>query len=333
MPTFRVATWNVENLFRPKPGDPASDHQAFQDKLNLLAGVITAIAPDVIALQEIGGEEPLHDLQQALGGAFPHRAISAFPDPRGIRVAFLSQLAIEQQTDIVDFPQGPALTIRDLNADGSTRPVIRMGRGALRIRVTKAGRTTHILTTHLKSKLLTYPTTGQNPRFNPRDEDERAQIAGIALLKRTAEAVTLRMWANSLLEGNVGEALIVLGDLNDVPEAQTSLIFPGPSGSEIGTGGFDRPDKGDDARLFNVAPLIPEARRYSRIHFGRKELLDQILASEEWFPVGPGNKRALPVADSVVDFEASLPSVTDNPNERASEVAPDHAPVVANFTL
>lgn len=118
-----------------------------------------------------------------------------------------------------------------------------------------------------------------------------------------------------------------------MPEAQTSLIFTGPPGSEIGTLGFDRPDKGDDARLFNLAPLISHERRFSRIERGRPELLDQILASVECFPDGQDGKRRLPEADSHVGFRDRLPSVGDDPGERAADTAPDHAPVTATFEL
>ena len=38
-----------------------------------------------------------------------------------------------------------------------------------------------------------------------------------ALERRTAEAVTLRLWANGLLEGADAFPLLLLGDLNDVP--------------------------------------------------------------------------------------------------------------------
>jgi hypothetical protein len=127
--------------------------------------------------------------------------------------------------------------------------------------------------------------------------------------------------------------VLLLGDFNDVPEAQTSLILNGPTGSEIGTDGFNRPDQGDDVRLFNLAPAIAQDRRFSRVHRGRKELLDQIFASEEFFPVGQNNRRRLPEVDSHIDFESQLPSVGDNPSERVGEIAPDHAPVTANFEL
>ncbi len=174
---------------------------------------------------------------------------------------------------------------------------------------------------------------GPEYAFSPRDENERAQVAGIALMRRTAEAVTLRLKANELLEQNDPVPLIVLGDLNDVPEAQTSLILCGPPGSEIGTLGFDRDDRGDVARLWNLANAIDPDRRYSRVHRGRGELLDQIFASIAFFPDGQDNKPTVPAVDSFVDFVAQIPSVSENPNERNEEIAPDHAPVHAEFQL
>jgi endonuclease/exonuclease/phosphatase family metal-dependent hydrolase len=296
-------------------------------------GVIENLEPDAVALQEVGGEVELADLQDALGGAYPHRAASGFPDGRGIRVAFLSKHPIEEQEDIVDFPEGPALDMHDLTADGGTEPVDRMGRGGLRVRVAKEGLAIDLVACHLKSKLLSFRRPGGRTSFVPRDEDERAQVAGIALMKRTAEAVTLRVRANGLLGDDGGVPLLVLGDLNDVPEAQTSLLLTGPPGSEIGTPGFERPDAGDDARLFNLAPLIPQERRFSRVERGRPELLDQILASVECFPSGEDGDRRLPKADSYVDFRERLPSVTDDPAGREDDVAPDHAPVIARFEL
>jgi len=138
MSSFTVMTWNVENLFRPGETDAAADPVAFSQKLTLIANTIKKAAPDVLALQEVGGKEPLFDLQQELvsvGAPYPHRALSSFPDGRGIRVAFLSKLAIVDQSEMVDFPGGPALDIHDLDANGVSVPVIRMSRGALRIRM------------------------------------------------------------------------------------------------------------------------------------------------------------------------------------------------------
>jgi endonuclease/exonuclease/phosphatase family metal-dependent hydrolase len=331
MTRFAVMTWNVENLFPPSD---AASQQRYQDKLALLAAVIGRLDPDVVALQEIGGPEPLNDLQRTMG-THPHAAISAFADGRGIRVAFLSKLALVAEPDhIVEFPSGPALEVRTYTDDGcGTEPVRRMGRGGLHIRLKTSDRIVDIITAHLKSKLLTFPRPGPDS-FSPRDEAQRAQVAGVALLRRTAEAVTLRLAANRLLENNETTALVLLGDFNDVPEAQTSLILTGPPGSQIGTSGFERPDKGDDARLFNLVYTIEDPdQRYSRIHNGQREMLDQIFASEEMLPRGADGKRRLPLVKSHIDFAQGLPSVSEDPRPRASQIAPDHAPVTANFEL
>jgi endonuclease/exonuclease/phosphatase family metal-dependent hydrolase len=330
---FSAMTWNVENLFRP-PSDAAAEvRDRYKRKLLLLKRVIEGASPDVVGLQEVGGDDALADLQEALGGRYPHRAASNAPDRRGIRVAFLSKLPIAARTDVVEFPPGPALDVKELDGNGAAVPVKRMGRGALGIRVTTCGTAIELVAAHLKSKLLTFPRPRGESSFQPRDEAERAQVAGIALLRRTAEAVTLRLRANALLAGDAPPPLVLLGDFNDVPEAQSSLILTGPPGSEIGTAGFSREDKGDRWRLFNLGARIDEARRYSRVFRGRRELIDHVYVSQALLPRGADGKRVLPEVDSLVDFAGSLASISEDPGERVKEVAPDHAPVIARFDL
>ncbi len=333
MTTFRAMTWNVENLFMPKTGASLEVQTQYAFKLNLIANVISEFQPDVIGLQEVGGEEPLLDLQVALGGAYPNRIVSAFPDGRGIRVAYLTNLEVSKVEDIADFSPGPATQVYNITNDGQPKPINRLGRGALLIRVEKDDLSIYLVNAHLKSKLLTFKTDTGRTSFSPKDEDQRAQVAGVALHRRAAEAITLRMRINQLIENKAGQPLLLMGDFNDVPDAQTSLLLTGPSGSQLGTQGFNRPDQGDDARLFNLAYLIPEERRFSRVHHGRKELLDQFFASEEFFPQDAEGNRALPVVDSLIDFSDRLSSITDNPNLRSDQIAPDHAPVVCTFNL
>ncbi|WP_228055461.1 endonuclease/exonuclease/phosphatase family protein [Gloeocapsopsis crepidinum] len=177
---------------------------------------------------------------------------------------------------------------------------------------------------------MTFSSSTGRARFNPKDENERAQVAGLALLRRTAESVALRVKANELLENNNEQGLIILGDLNDVPSAATTQILQGPSGSEIGMRGFEKTDKGDDTRLFNLAPLISEARRYSRIYRNNKELIDHIFVSQELLP---GQPRRLPKVDSHIDVMDALPSISDEPNLRRGKPGSDHSPITAVFEL
>jgi hypothetical protein len=139
------------------------------------------------------------------------------------------------------------------------KPLKALGRGALAFSV--------------KSKLLTYP----GGRFQPNDENQPARAGGFALLRRAAEAVAVRVWANDWLQANAGGRLIVVGDMNDGPDAATTQIVYGPPDQNL-----NRPDKGDPWRLVNLARFLPSPdTAFSRIYKRRGALIDHILASTE----------------------------------------------------
>ena len=318
-----VMTWNVENLFVPGQHADALPQVEFDAKLDLIGGTVQLLDPDVVAFQELG-TQALGALQVRLDPAYP-AAHESIPDPRTIRVGILSKHAFVNEDDLRDFP----VTVPNIfDEDGD--PIARMGRGAPHVEIQFQGINIHIISTHLKSKLLTFP----GGAFSTNNETLRAQIGAIALNKRTAEATTIRLAANQIMTDNPGDAVVLMGDFNDGPTAATSQLLLGPSGSEIGTIGFSRPDQGDAQRLFNTAPAIPEDRRFSRIHRGVGELLDQVLASEEMYPRASANgPRLEPISDSHVDFVDNLPSVGTNPNVRVGEITPDHSPVTATFQI
>ena len=313
---FKVMTWNVENLFKPGASGPPTE-AAYDAKLQGLAATINDEAPDALAVQEIGDPAALDDLVRRLQGAW-HSKVSTHPDQRHIRVAWLTRRAITEAEDILRFPDH----LRPVQVDDDGAALEVMGRGAVAITVmSDFGAPLRLVTAHLKSKLLTFP----GGRFQPRDEDERARFAAYALYRRAAEAATLRVWVMAALAG-AGEnrRLILTGDLNDTEQAATTQLLLGPSGSEIHTGGFDHPDQGDHQRLWNLAPLMPEGKNYSRIFEGRKELIDHILVS-----------AALVKPLSSISVEAvnapQLPSIGANPNARRAQPSSDHSPVVATF--
>jgi endonuclease/exonuclease/phosphatase family metal-dependent hydrolase len=310
-----VGTWNLENLFLPGAEAGPSDERQYEAKLAELAHVIGEIDPDVLAVQEVGDPEALEDLRGRLDGEW-HTETSEFPDERGIRVGFLSRRALRRVEDVREFPS----LLEPVQVDDEETKVHEMGRGALKVRVRAAGRAIDLVTCHLKSKLLSYP----GGRFSPRNEGERARYAAYALYLRAAEAVTLRALADELLDDQGRErAVILLGDFNDEPAAATTQIPLGPPGSEIGTLGFGRPDQGDGSRLWNLAPLIPAERRFSRVFQGRRELLDHILVS-----------RALVQRVEIADTgPGEPPSITENPTARRDDPVSDHLPVIARFRL
>jgi endonuclease/exonuclease/phosphatase family metal-dependent hydrolase len=339
-----VMSWNVENLFppgsftSPTAAAPVSQQQ-FDDKIRFLAEHILDIRPDVVALQEIGGATDddltaVVGLQDALQNNYPFRAVSGAPDGRRIKVAFLSRLELTQQEDVTDFPAGPFDSVQNHAGED---PFTRMSRGALHAEVEPSpGTRVRLVTLHLKSKLLTFPRSGGGSSFSTNDENLRAEAAGIALLLRTAEAVTVRTFLNREMEANQNLHAIVLGDFNDAPKAATSQIFLGPTDKDITTA-----DGRDHVRLYNLTDSVPlrgtETReflpveeRFTRLHEGAGEVLDQIMASRS-LVFRNGDFRVLEVRSFVNLIEGQ--SISDDPTERVGAAASDHAPVLARFDV
>ncbi|MEV5980291.1 endonuclease/exonuclease/phosphatase family protein [Streptomyces sp. NPDC052114] len=310
-----IGTWNLENLYRPGGRYGPKDKAAYEAKLASLARTLTALRPNVLAVQEVGDPAALEDLAGLLEGTW-HVTLSEHADDRGIRVGFLSSLPVSVVADEAAFPEpmGP------VQVDDTGRTTARAGRGVLAVTVSTRAYFFDAVVCHLKSKLLSYP----GGRFQPRDEGERARYGAYALYRRAAEATVVRALADRLLRGDGREHdVAVLGDLNDEAGAATTQLLLGPPGSEIGTPGYHQPDRGDAARLWNVAPLIPAEQRFSRIFAGRRELIDHVLVSRGLLDHVRSAGTGAPGAGA-----GALPSVPDgDPAVRRDAPGSDHAPV------
>lgn len=308
-----ITTWNLENFFRPGGEYGPRTQDVYEKKLAYLADRISTLAPDVVAVQEVGDPGALGDLAARLSGTW-RRALSSHPDRRGIRVGFLSRTQLTTVGEVTVLP-APLLPVQvgdaPTDTDGS------MGRGALHIRTTACGLVLDLVTAHLKSKLLTYP----GGRFSPRNEDERARYGAYALYRRTMEAATLRIYANRILQDGV-QNLVVLGDMNDTELAATTQIIYGPDGSQLGTPGFGRPDAGDASRLWNIAARIPYGHRFSRLHGGDRELIDHIMLSNSLV-------QNLSGADA---YTQDITTIGNTPASRRDATVPDHAPVTVRIS-
>lgn len=348
MATLTVMTWNVQNLFPVgHPEGPASRAE-YRARVRALAAVIDEVGPDVLALQEVGPVEVLVDLSDACAMDFDNRLVG-IPDARGIRVGLLSPRRLSNRRDVQALPPGVLpVQARDPRHDDPTTTdnealTATTGRGILSATVRAARRKVTIVTCHLKSKLITYPPL-RSPfgptRFAPRDEGERLRHAGYAVLRRTAEAMTCRSLLDQVLTPEGAEPgtgigtgrvtpVVLLGDLNDEPRAATTQIIQGPGGSEIdfrSGSGFQRSDRGDGYRMWNLSRLLPpDGPQATRVYRGRGELIDHVFASQTL--VNPDN---IPTVEVVA--ATPLPSMGDDPTVPVSAPT-DHAAVVATFTL
>ncbi|WGP06177.1 endonuclease/exonuclease/phosphatase family protein [Bacillus subtilis] len=311
----------MENLFTPVAGAGygPSEQGLFEEKIAELAATITGAGLDVVAVQEVGDEDAFTALIDALGSGWAGELSTRFATPHTIRNGILARLPIETVSEHEAIPD----ELQGVPVDDAGTALTAMGRGALHIRVAAAdGQEVDVVSVHLKSKLITYP----GGRFTPRDEAERARYAAYALYRRAAEAVAVRGLADELIAGEGDERhVVVAGDFNDEAQAATTQIVHGPAGSEIGTPGENRPDQGDAHRLFNLAPLIPEELRFSRVYRGRGELIDHLFVTNA--------TRQIVTDATTLTWGEPLASITDTPTTRRDSPYSDHALVVATLDL
>lgn len=313
-----VATWNIENFFSPGTEFGPATQAIFDRKVALLASTITSAGVDVVALQEVGDLGAFDALLAALGAGWTGQLSTFFEPSHAIRVGFATRVPVTATSEYADIP----LQLQGVPTDDAGAALTRMGRGALRVRVSVNGNDLDLVSVHLKSKLLSFP----GGRFQPHDEGERARYAAYALLRRAAEAAAVRYFANDLLDGHgTTQRLMVMGDFNDGVDAATTQIVNGPPGSEIGTGGEDQPDAGDGWRLLNLAPLIPPDRRFSRIYRGNRELIDHQFVSRAL--------RSSIQSVTTITGAVALPSIDDRATARKDAPISDHAMVVSQLDL
>lgn len=117
--TFRVASYNVENLFDMRHdgteyaeyipnGQSGWNHSMFETKTANIASVIKELDADIIALQEIESAHALEALNRALkqiGSGYPYWAI-ADSRPTTVKVALLSRFPIVKTFEILPEYEG-----------------------------------------------------------------------------------------------------------------------------------------------------------------------------------------------------------------------------------
>ncbi len=313
---FTIMTWNIENFFQPEP----SFQVAFDAKLDALTDAITAAQPDLLAVQEVGDEAAFEALRGRLGAGWSGALSTHFEARHTIRVGWLSPGQLTDVAEVIDLPAG--LSPVKVDDDGTT--MTQLGRGALAVTCTTPGGVpVRALTVHLKSKLLSFP----GGRFDTKDEDERARYGVYALNRRAAEAAAVRDWATASLAADwQGKPLLVCGDLNDTLDAATTQLLFGPPGSQFGTDGFARPDRGDAQRLWDAGYWMTPPNNWSRMFAGRPELIDHLLLSHAL----TGRLHDAATVPLDVPNIGVQPQVTPR---AAGKPPSDHRPVLVHFDL
>ncbi len=244
---FRIATYNVYNLFgdepdvhASRPGQPASKEQQMA-----LGAMIRDLDADAIAFQEVQNEKVLADLfRRYVNPALRRRGEEQFTtfvcipalDPRGINVALATRLAVRATITFHDYEFGAI----------EERPT-RFSRDLLGVEVfvTPTYRFLFFVA-HLKSK-IGGPTAERRREIQAHEIRELFEQAGV-------------LGGSPYIEHD----LILAGDMNDDPDTKTIEILRGEA---------EQPPLRDVLEDLDPNFTFPTHKRY------KKTRLDFIFAS------------------------------------------------------
>jgi len=244
--SLRIVSWNVHDLFdeldrTTPPGDldTVLAPAEVEGKLARVGSVLARLDADVVLLQEV---ENLPLLERLAAGPLAGAGYRAFLreglDPRGIDVGLLARVPVESVLGHLDdrTPSGLHLWARD----------------PLEVHLASDGRPVVLLGAHLVSRL------------QPADDRRRLQ------------AERLRQLADGLAAGSSRPLVMVLGDLNDLPDSDALAPLLG------------------DGALLDLGAAAAPADAWTWSGGGATERLDYVLvprverAAVSRFAVGEG---------------------------------------------
>lgn len=366
MRSFRVATFNVENInragvfFAGRPKDAAYDAASIEAKASWIGGILDASRADIVGVQEVFSVEalelaaskspylvqsgPITVLAPGTEGRKNEKTNSdGRTEAEGPFVGLISRFPVLHVESIAAFPANVELRIpTGLHDDAGTvvtLPIAAFERSVLKARIAvKEGVEITVLVAHLKSKRAKYL-----PGEDIEDPVVMALGATRSLIVRAAEAVALRSIVSSIIRdkepGARGEPLIVLGDLNDDVPTVTSQVVAGDEPPHYWS--REQKQKLWDVLLYSVHDL-QEAQSYRDVSYthifnGRYELLDHIFVSQEFvrqFPHRVAEVRNTRIFnDHIFDRRLAAPGEKASTALRLVSLGSDHGVPVTEFTF
>jgi endonuclease/exonuclease/phosphatase family metal-dependent hydrolase len=305
-----LATFNVKNLLHP--ADEAG-RAVLAEKLEWLARMIRACDADVLGLQEVGPPALLAALlakvRSAGGGGAYGEPVLGTADARGIRCALVSRVPVaDARVHTAASLAFPVFVEGDPAPFGSRVP---LRRGVVHARVEAPGwGPVHVLVAHFKSPRPVPLRGAASDVVEPRTARERAEGVLRSLVWRAAEALHVRGIVDAIVTtaaaADGAARVAVLGDLNDVPDSPVVSAVRGSG----------------DGILLDCATAVPEARRFSAMHDGRRTQIDHVLATASLY--------AHLVRARFLNDELREHTWREDEGE-APTVDSDHAPLVACF--
>ena len=280
---MRLATFNIESL------DLAPEMEVpFEARVAVLRPALERIAADILCLQEVNGqhvagapERQLVALDMLLQGTryqAYQRAATSGPSGRGVasvhNLVTLSRFPIRQQREVRHEHVKPLLhTYLTGDAKGAEPQPIGFDRPLLLAEVElPGGECLDVINLHLRAPRASAIPGGKVGSTTWRTASGWAEGYFISSLKRTAQALELRLLVDDIFARNPQRFIAIAGDFN-AEDHETPLRLVVAAEEETGNAALA------SQSLVVLDRAIRHDRRWSVLHRGRPEMLDHILAS------------------------------------------------------
>lgn len=320
----RVATFNVENLDDKRKGPP------LEARIAVLRPQLVALGADVLCLQECSAhashgahqDRELRALDRLLEGT-PYasyarvttRGASGGPSDTH-NLVVLSRLPITASAQHWhDLVEPPVVHLATTPSPRDER--VRWDRPLLEVTLAcPDGKALTVFDAHLRAPLASAIEGQKLSSFAWRTTAGWAEGYYVAAVKRAGQALELRRRIDALFDADADARILVAGDLNaDVVGTALRILKA------------DVEDTGNpalDARaLVALEQRLPDERRYTVLHRGRRLVLDHLLASRAL----ADRARAIEVHNDGLEDEYELGVRGIEP------VGSLHAPLVAELDL
>ena len=324
---MRLATFNIENLDLP----PKSGRTPAQ-RAGVLRPALERLDADIVCLQEVNGqhvpaapERQLAALDQLLSGtryAGYHRASTIAASGKGVsdvhNLVTLSRFAILSRREVRHDLVPPAAIAEVTASPRAEAPIAATFERPLLVTEHDLGsnRVLTVVNLHLRAPLAAAIPGQKRAAFEWRSIGGWAEGFYLSGIKRTGQALELRLLVDQMLARDPALLLAVAGDFNCEDYETPMKIAVGAAedtgNADLAAGSLVVLDRGLDSD-----------RRWSVLHHGRPQMLDHILVSRSL----SGHARGIEVHNEALGDEAIAYG------KRLAPAGSYHAAVVATFAF
>ena len=322
---MRIATFNLESL-----GGKNGNDDALQEKLPLLRPQLERLKADVLCLQEINGQKvdgkkgrDITVLRRLLEGTrYEGFNCITSRNRNGDGVRDVHNLVIlsggtilrhEQVWNSLVVPPSYRLATEYPRSGKQTelgwdRPIL-----ICEIELC-SGVVLHVINVHLRAPLASAVAGQKASAFSWKRSDAWAEGFFLSSIKRTGQALEVRLCIDRIFDENADAMIAVCGDFN-AEQNEAAMRIVEASEDDTANGALAH------RMLVPVERSIARDRRYSVLHHGRPQMLDHILVSRRLL----GRLQDVEIHNEMLQDESiGYAKILRSPSSY-------HAPLVAEF--